>query len=74
MRRPAVTLEDAQAIRDHVDTVDIVGAEIWDFGFKAEYRSEATNDNLSIVGGTPEYPQNNTHFVGRSHPDDRHLE
>ncbi|MDH4124125.1 MAG: ABC transporter permease [Gammaproteobacteria bacterium] len=64
MRRPAVTLEDAQAIRDHVDTVDIVGAEIWDFGFKAEYRGEATNDNLAIVGGTPEYPQNNTHFVG----------
>ncbi|MDA1064791.1 MAG: ABC transporter permease, partial [Proteobacteria bacterium] len=63
MRRPAVTLEDAQAIRDYVDTVDIVGAEIWDFGFKAEYRGEATNDNLAIVGGTPEYPQNNTHFV-----------
>ena len=36
MRRPAVTLEDAQAIRDHVDSVDIVGAEIWDFGFTAE--------------------------------------
>ena len=64
MRRPAVTLEDAQAIRDHVDSVDIVGAEIWDFGFKAEYRGEETNDTLSIVGGTPEYPQNNTHFIG----------
>jgi putative ABC transport system permease protein len=64
MRRPPITLEDAQAIRDHVDSVDIVGAEIWEFGFKAEYRGEATNDNISIVGGTPEYPQNNTHFVG----------
>ncbi len=64
MRRPAVTLENAQAIRDHVDSVDIVGAEIWDFGFKAEYRGEETNDTLSIVGGTPEYPQNNTHFIG----------
>jgi putative ABC transport system permease protein len=63
MRRPAVTLDDAQAIRDHVDTVDIVGAEIWDFGFKAEYRGEETNDNLWICGGTPEYPQNNTHYV-----------
>jgi putative ABC transport system permease protein len=63
MRRPAVTLDDAQAIRDHVDTVDIVGAEIWDFGFKAEYRGEETNDNLAFVGGTPEYPQNNTHYV-----------
>ena len=64
MRRPALTLSDAQAIRDHVDTVDIVGAEIWDFGFKAEYRGEETNENLAICGGTPEYPQNNTHFVG----------
>ena len=64
MRRPPMTLADAQAIRDHVKTVDIVGSEIWDFGFVAEYRGEETNDNLSIVGGTPEYPQNNTHFVG----------
>ena len=64
MRRPPMTLSDAQAIRDHVKSVDIVGSEIWEFGFKAEYRSEETNDNLSIVGGTPEYPQNNTHFVG----------
>jgi len=65
MRRPPMTLDDAQAIRDHVQTVDIVGSEIWDFGFKAEYRGEETNDNISIVGGTPEYPQNNTHFVGQ---------
>jgi putative ABC transport system permease protein len=64
MRRPPMTLSDAQAIRDHVDSVDIVGAEIWDFGFKAEYRDQETNDNLSICGGTPEYPQNNTHYVG----------
>lgn len=63
MRRPAVTLSDAQAIRDHVRTVDIVGAEIWDFGFKAEYQKEETPENLTICGGTPEYPQNNTHFV-----------
>ena len=64
MRRPPMTLSDAKAIRDHVETVDIVGSEIWDFGFKAEYRGEETNDNVQICGGTPEYPQNNTHFVG----------
>ena len=67
MRRPPMTLSDAQAIRDHVRSVDIVGSEIWDFGFKAEYRGEETNDNLAIVGGTPEYPQNNTHYVGHGH-------
>jgi putative ABC transport system permease protein len=65
MRRPPITLADAQAIRDHVQAVDIVGAEIWDMGKKAEYRGEETNDNLAFVGGTPEYPQNNTHFVGQ---------
>jgi putative ABC transport system permease protein len=65
MQRPPITLADAQAIRDFVQSVDIVGAEIWDFGKIAEYRGEETNDNLSFVGGTPEYPQNNTHFIGQ---------
>lgn len=65
MRRPPMTLSDAQAIRDHVRTVDIVGSEIWDFGFKGEYRDRETNDNLTFCGGTPEYPQNNTHYVGQ---------
>ncbi len=63
MRRPPVTLADAQAIRENVDTVDIVGSELWQFGFKAEYRDKETNDNVTICGGTPEYAQNNTHFV-----------
>ncbi|HKQ18636.1 MAG TPA: ABC transporter permease [Candidatus Eisenbacteria bacterium] len=64
MRRPPVTLANANAIREKVETVDIVGSEIWDFGFGVEYKGEKTNPNVSIVGGTPEYPQNNTHYVG----------
>jgi putative ABC transport system permease protein len=64
MRRPPLTLANADAIRGRVSTVDLVGSEIWDFGFVAEYRGESTNPNLSIVGGTPEYPPNNTHYVG----------
>ncbi len=63
MRRPPVTLSDAQAIRDNVDSVDIVGSELWDFGFSAEYKGESTNGDTVICGCTPEYPQNNTHFV-----------
>ena len=62
-RRPPMTLSDAQAIRDHVQSVDIVGSEIWDQGVKAEYKGEETNPNVSICGGTPEYPANNTHYV-----------
>jgi len=63
-RRPPMTLSDAQAIRDNVQSVDIVGSEIWDQGVKAEYKGEETNQNVSIVGGTPEYPANNTHYIG----------
>ncbi len=64
MRRPPVTLANAKAIREQVETVDLVGSEIWDFGFVVEYKGEATNSNVTICGGTPEYPPNNTHYVG----------
>jgi len=64
MRRPPLTLKNADAIRENVKTVSLVGSEIWDFGYTASYRGETTNPNLSIVGGTPEYPANNTHYVG----------
>lgn len=64
MRRPPITIENANAIREQVETVDLVGSELWDFGFVAEYRGEQTNPNVTICGGTPEYPPNNTHYVG----------
>ena len=65
MRRPPLTLANAAAIRDQVSSADLVGSELWDFGFTAEYKGETTNPNVSIVGGTPEYAPNNTHFVGQ---------
>ena len=64
MKRPPLTMEDADAIRDQVASVDLVGSELWEFGYKVEYGGEATNPNISICGGTPEYPTNNTHVVG----------
>src|SRR5262245_11604069 len=64
MRRPPLTLANAQAIRDEGESVDLVGCEIWDFGFKAEYKGKETPPNISIVGGDPVYPPNNTHYVG----------
>lgn len=64
MRRPPLTVANADAIREHVEIVDLVGSELWDFGYKVEYRGEETNPNISICGGTPEYPPNNTHYVG----------
>ena len=64
MKRPPMTIDNANAIREQVSTVDLVGCELWEFGFKAQYEGEETNPNLSIVGGTPEYPDNNTHYIG----------
>jgi len=64
MKRPPLTLEDAEAIRQGVPTVDIVGCELWDFGYKVDYNGQSTNSNVSICGGTPEYPDNNTHYIG----------
>jgi putative ABC transport system permease protein len=60
---PPITLENAQAIRDHATTVEFVGTELWDFGFVIEYKGEKTNANATLCGGSPEYPENNTHFV-----------
>ncbi|HNP36708.1 MAG TPA: ABC transporter permease [Woeseiaceae bacterium] len=62
MRWPAVTIAEADEIRKRVQSVDIVGAELWQFGLKLEYRDKEI-ETASIVGGTPEYPQNNVHFV-----------
>jgi len=63
MQRRPTTVEHANAIREKVPTVDLVGAELWSFGHIAKYRDTATNSNLTICGGTPEYSENNTHYV-----------
>lgn len=63
MKRRPTTVEHANAIRNKVKTVDLVGAELWSFGHVAKYRDITTNQNLTICGGTPEYPENNTHYV-----------
>ncbi len=63
MKRPPITIENANAIREQVKTVDLVGCELWDFGFVAQYKDGKTNPNVAICGGTPEYAPNNTHYV-----------
>jgi putative ABC transport system permease protein len=63
MSWPPMTLGNAQAIRDHAKTVDFVGTELWDSGFVVEYKGEKTNATTTICGGSPEYPENNTHYV-----------
>ena len=60
---PPLTAAHADAIRQRATTVDLVGAELWNFSSAASYRGESTSPNLIICGGTPEYPENNTHWV-----------
>jgi putative ABC transport system permease protein len=64
MRRPPLTVEHASLIREQVETVDLVGSELWAFGYTVEYRGESTNPNVTLCGGTPEYAPNNTHYIG----------
>jgi len=61
-RRPT-TVEHANAIRERVKTVDLVGSELWSYNHVAKFRDITTNPNLVLCGGTPEYTTNNTHYV-----------
>jgi putative ABC transport system permease protein len=62
-RYPPLTVEHADLIREMVDSVDLVGAELWGFNVRASYRDNATEPVNVVCGGTPEYPENNTHYV-----------
>jgi len=63
MRRRPTTVKHANAIRENVSTVTLVGPELWDFGHVIKYRHKSTNQNMTICGGTLEYAPNNTHHV-----------
>ncbi len=63
MARRPLTVEHADLIREKVQSADLIGAELWSFGHTAKYQGKATNANLTICGGTPEYSENNTHYV-----------
>ncbi|MGD9253188.1 MAG: ABC transporter permease [Holophagae bacterium] len=62
-RWPPLTLEHVEAIRERVGSVDLVGAELWHYNGRVSYRDTATENTSFVCGGTPEYPENNTHFV-----------
>ncbi len=62
-QRKPLTVENANIIREKVKLVNLVGAELWDFGHVVKYKNIQTNPNMTICGGTPEYPDNNTHYV-----------
>ena len=61
-QRAPVSVENANAIRDKAEFVDMVGPELWSYGHKISYRSEKLN-RAQICGGSPEYADNNSHYV-----------
>ena len=62
-RWPPLTMEHVHAIRKRVKSVDLVGAELWHYNTRVSYGGESTEPRLMVCGGTPEYPENNTHYV-----------
>jgi putative ABC transport system permease protein len=62
-RWPPLTMDHVYAIRERVESVDLVGAELWHYNTRVSYRGESTEPSLMVCGGTPEYPDNNTHYV-----------
>jgi putative ABC transport system permease protein len=62
-RWPPLTMEHVYAIRERAKSVDLVGAELWHYNTRVSYRGESTEPRLMVCGGTPEYPENNTHYV-----------
>jgi len=62
-RWPPLTMRHVEAIRERVDSVDLVGAELWHYNTRVSYRDTSTEPRLMVCGGTPEYPENNTHYV-----------
>jgi putative ABC transport system permease protein len=62
-RWPPLTMRHVHAIRERVKTVDLVGAELWQYNVRVSYKGESTEAINMVCGGTPEYPENNTHYV-----------
>ncbi len=62
--RNPLTVAQADAIREKVQSVDLVGSELWRFGSVARAGSESTEPRLSVVGGDAQYAPNNTHLIG----------
>jgi putative ABC transport system permease protein len=62
--RSPLTVAHADAIRDKVRSVDLVGAELWRFGSSLRSGGETVEGRISVVGGDGQYAPNNTHLIG----------
>ncbi|KPL07125.1 hypothetical protein AMJ86_05770, partial [bacterium SM23_57] len=62
-RRPNITMEHAEAIRDRCPSVANAGPEVWRWGNQVSYGGKKTNPNIVLAGGVPEFMYNNGEFV-----------
>ncbi len=62
-RWPPLTMEHVYAIRERVDSVDLVGPNCGTTTPASAIADSSTEPRLMVCGGTPEYPENNTHYV-----------
>jgi putative ABC transport system permease protein len=57
--RKKLTYEEAMAVRDRVTAAKSVGAEIGNWGMEIRYKDRKTLPNVSVIGATPEFIENN---------------
>jgi len=55
--------ELAEAVREHCDLIEAVGAEVWQYNSIINYKDRKTNPNLYVAGGEPEFFINNGYLV-----------
>ncbi len=61
--RKILTLEHANAIKEHASLVKSVGPETWDWGQVIKFKERKTNPDVLIVGVTPEFQAANNYFT-----------
>ena len=61
--RKKITLEHAEAIKEHATLVKAVGPETYMWGQVIKYEDRKTNPDVLVFGGTPEFQVANSYFV-----------
>ncbi|MBS1261720.1 MAG: Macrolide export ATP-binding/permease protein MacB [Calditrichaeota bacterium] len=63
--RPKIGMREVLAIREHAPLTEIVAPEVWNWGAVVKYKNNATNPNITILGGTPGSMPNNGYNIAR---------
>lgn len=61
--RKKITLDQAEAIKEHATLVKAVGPETYTWGQVIKYEDKKTNPDVIVLGVTPEFQAANSYFV-----------